>query len=172
LIGEEPGTSRDQARGSAPDFRAVYDAYYGPVLRYAARWLGDEDLAHDLAQETFVRFLESSVAAAEARPWLFRVITNLVRDERRRVHRRARLLARWLPARTATHSSAAEVSLAERAVRRALSELTDAERRILLLREEGLSYPETAAAAGISGASVGALLTRARKRFRECYERS
>jgi len=44
------------------------------------------------------------------------------------------------------------------------------ERRLLLLRSEGFSYRDIAAALELNEASVGTLLARARTAFREIYK--
>jgi RNA polymerase sigma-70 factor (ECF subfamily) len=55
-------------------------------------------------------------------------------------------------------------------VRRAIDRLPERERRLLLLRAEGYSYRDIAVALELNEASVGTLLARARRSFRECYE--
>jgi RNA polymerase sigma-70 factor (ECF subfamily) len=50
-------------------------------------------------------------------------------------------------------------------VRRALLQLSDRDRTLLLLREEGFAYMELAEAIGVDPSSVGTLLARARRRF-------
>ena len=50
-------------------------------------------------------------------------------------------------------------------VRRALLQLSDRDRTLRLLREEGFAYTELAEATGVDLSSVGTLLARARRRF-------
>jgi RNA polymerase sigma factor (sigma-70 family) len=54
-------------------------------------------------------------------------------------------------------------------VRAAIDRLPERERRMLLLRAEGYSYRDIAAALDLNEASVGVLLARARRAFREAY---
>jgi len=54
-------------------------------------------------------------------------------------------------------------------VRSVLSVLSWREGALLLLRSEGLSYAEVAAAVQVSPTSVGTLLTRAQQAFRKEY---
>jgi DNA-directed RNA polymerase specialized sigma24 family protein len=54
-------------------------------------------------------------------------------------------------------------------VRTALGRLTGRERELLLLRAEGYSYRDLAAALQLHEASVGTLLARAKMAFREAY---
>lgn len=134
--------------------------------RYLARLTGDPDLAQDLAQEAFFRLLQQSPHPEAARPWLFRVATNLVRDSARRTRRR-QVLA--LDGRApAAHGDpppppdrSVERDRSRRLVRAALNGLSDKERTALLMREEGFRHREIAEALGTTTGSVGTLLSRA-----------
>src|SRR5579863_3811776 len=68
-------------------FRAFYDRTARGVWAYLARVTGDRQLADDLLQETFYRFLRAA-ATHENEPHrrnsLYRIATNLARDARRR----------------------------------------------------------------------------------------
>src|SRR5689334_7537756 len=68
-------------------FRALYDRTARSLWAYLARMTGSADLADDLLQETYYRFLRSRSdyeSEAHRRHTLFRIATNLVRDRRRR----------------------------------------------------------------------------------------
>jgi RNA polymerase sigma-70 factor (ECF subfamily) len=68
-------------------FSALYDATAKPLWRYIARMSSRQDLADDLLQECFLRLLRSErsdMPLADARPYLFRIATNLLHDRRRR----------------------------------------------------------------------------------------
>ena len=51
----------------------------------------------------------------------------------------------------------------------AMDELPERDRHLLLMREEGFSYQEIAAAIGVAPGSVGTLIARAIKRFTAVY---
>jgi RNA polymerase sigma-70 factor (ECF subfamily) len=57
-------------------------------------------------------------------------------------------------------------------VRATIERLGERDRQLLLLRAEGYGYRELAAALGLNEASVGTLLARAKRAFREAYEGS
>jgi len=57
-----------------------------------------------------------------------------------------------------------------RRVRAAIDRVPAREREMLLLRAEGFSYREIAAALGLQETSVGTLLARAKRAFRDHYE--
>jgi RNA polymerase sigma factor (sigma-70 family) len=130
------------------------------------RLTGDPDTAADAAQETFVRLVERQPNGTQIRGWLFRVATNVVRDDSRVRRRRIELL-REAPDRAPmgeTPPDAEEVlELQEkkRLVRSALDGLNVKERTILLMREEGFSHQEIAEAVGTTTKSVGSMIARA-----------
>ena len=159
-----------------PDrLRALFDAYHQPLVRYLTRQMGDRDWAEEIAQETFVRALKQDDIASE-RSWIFAVAMNLMRDETRRDARhRRRLELMRDEARAGSVVMPGPTSMErdeerERA-RKAVGMLVERDRDALLMKEEGLSYDEIAAALDLSVASVGTTLSRARRRLMEAYER-
>ena len=153
---------------------ALFKAYHVPLVRFLTRRLGDRDWAEELAQETFVRALRQDEIASE-RSWLFAVASNLVRDEARREARerkRHELMRAQAEAESAVEPEPTSMERAEdRALaRQAIEMLAERDRDALLMREEGLGYEEIAEALGLSVASVGTTLSRARRRLMEAYE--
>src|SRR6476646_10616414 len=80
-----------QATASADDtlqmdqdsFRALYERTARPLWVYLRRKVGDVQLADDLLQETYYRFLRAQVAFesdAHRKNYLFRIATNLAND--------------------------------------------------------------------------------------------
>jgi RNA polymerase sigma-70 factor, ECF subfamily len=149
------------------DFDAVFEQLYPSLFRYLHRLTGDQDVAEDIAQEAFVRLLRQSLPDAEVRPWLFTVATNLVRDRARRYERRHRLLTSASNLVTRPPLPDEETERAEQIalVRRVLERLSDRERQLLLMREEGFKYEEIAETVGVATASVGTLIARALRKF-------
>lgn len=152
-------------------FESVYERHFAPLFRYVHRWTRDRDAAEDVVQETFVRYLLSTVPESEARPWLFRVASNLLRDDRRRYLRRRRLGLKWASGRTEMpESNEPDRAIETARVGDALRSLEERDRMMLLMREEGCSYHEIAEVVGVAPTSVGTLLARALRRFKEAYE--
>jgi RNA polymerase sigma-70 factor (ECF subfamily) len=153
------------------DFQTAYRDLYPALHRFALRLSGDPDVADDVVQEAFTRLIDQDLPLEEARPWLFVVVANLFRDRVRNRERRARLLAARPPVPAAPEPPDVAVERAERVsrVRRALDDLSERDRRMLLMREEGFKYKEIAEALGVSPSSVGALVARALKRFARAY---
>ena len=152
-------------------FEQLFDNEFARVFRYLDRLSGEPDLAADLAQEAFIRLYRRGSMPERPVPWLVTVAMNLFRNVRTSQVRRARLLAGarvemtvadppGLPDRD-EHDSVR--------VRAALSALPERERDLLLLRAEGYSYRDLAAALQLHEASIGTLLARAKRAFREAY---
>ncbi len=136
-------------------------------MRFLYRRLGDRDQAEDLAQESFIRLLADRPRSPRA--WLFSVALNLARDAERREKRRSQRLVILgsddvEPAESGPEAAILNAEVAAH-VKSALDCLSDRDRNILTLREEGLSYKEIAGVIGVSPTSVGPLLNRAQKRF-------
>lgn len=153
------------------DVDALFRRLYPSLFRYLHRLTGDVDVADDVAQEAFVRLLRDPLPESDARPWLFRVATNLVRDRARKTKRHRRLRPRAVREGPPPSRPDEVVERAERIaqVRAALDRIPERDRRMLLMREEGFSYREIADAVGVAPSSVGTLLGRAIERFREVY---
>ncbi len=83
--------SRDASALDEAEFQLIYDATARPLWAYLLRVSGRGDVADDLLQETYCRFLgrggrggELVMNEAETRSYLFRIATNLLRDRWRR----------------------------------------------------------------------------------------
>jgi RNA polymerase sigma-70 factor, ECF subfamily len=169
-------------RGDELAFARLYDEHWTGVHRLLARLLGDAEAAGDLAQEVFVQLFRKppEPGGAPVRAWLSRVALhcgyNALRSDRRR-RTREDAVARdpaLSPIGGGEAGMADITDAANRAeerdlVRRALVRLSERHRDCLVLRSEGLSYAEIAAALGIAQGSVGTLLARAERAFKDAY---
>jgi RNA polymerase sigma-70 factor (ECF subfamily) len=149
---------------------AAFREYHGEVYRYLVHLTGDQDAAEDLAQEAFARLLAQRPPPDRPKGWLFRVATNLVREEARTRSRHARLLAAAPDRATtgdvpASPDREAENREAVVRVRRALEGLPVRDRTILLMRHEGFRHREIAEAVGTTTGSIGTMIARALDRL-------
>ena len=156
-------------------FVALFHESFESLHRYLNRLSGDTDLASDLAQEAFVRLYKRRTLPDDPKAWLFTVATNLFRNAMTKQSNRARLLTYRRGLRvhsdpTPSPEATAEGTLTRRSVRSALNELGEREQSLLLLAAEGHSYREMAKILELREASVGTLLRRAKKAFRDAYE--
>jgi len=168
--------SRDCVLDEAPTFvmdedtfRAFYDRTARGVWSYLARVTGDRELADDLLQETFYRFLRASAAYESEnhrRNSLFRIATNLARDARRRSLIRSPFslagdAIEHVPASDSTRATERKTDF-----NRAIERLNPRERAILWLAyAEGASHREIADVLGLHPASLKVMLFRARRRL-------
>ncbi|HUR14611.1 MAG TPA: sigma-70 family RNA polymerase sigma factor [Mycobacteriales bacterium] len=61
------------------EFRAFYAGEYPGLARYCYSLVGDRELAHDLAQESFTRMIGRLTSVDDPRAYVYGVATNLVR---------------------------------------------------------------------------------------------
>jgi RNA polymerase sigma factor (sigma-70 family) len=144
----------------------LFTRHHEQLRRYLARMTGDPDLAADIAQEAFVRLLEHAPDESMAAPWLFRVATNLARDDARTHARRRQLVQQGRAMLSHADPPPApdrsiERSRARTAVIAAFEALTEKERTALLMREEGYAHREIAEALGTTTGTIGTLMARA-----------
>jgi RNA polymerase sigma-70 factor (ECF subfamily) len=158
-------------------FVELFDAHFNRIYRYLNRLAGDPELAADVAQEAFIKLYQRGSLPDSPEAWLISVAMNLLRNAKSTQSRRLKLLT---PARGENVLSdpppapdeALEAEDSRRRVRSALDRLPERERNMLLLQAEGYGYRDIAAALHLNEASVGVLLARARRAFREIYEES
>ena len=173
-------------RGDELAFARLYERHWDGVTRLLTRLLGDPDEAGDVAQEVFVQLyrkppapvsdaLGEPTAGTPLRAWLYRVALNrgynALRSGKRRRAREDAVAAD--PAGPAAGDAGVleEANRAEErdVVRRTVLKLPERQRELLMLRAEGLSYAEVAGALGVAAGSVGTLLARAERAFKEIY---
>jgi len=145
-------------------FAVVFDRHYDAVHGYLARRAGS-DVADDLSAQTFTIAFERrasfrSDVASSARPWLFGIATNLLRNERR-AERRALAALSDLAATTPLEHEDVE-SLGGSRLGSALASLDGDQRDALLLH----AWEEIAVALGIPVGTVRSRLARARAQLR------
>jgi RNA polymerase sigma-70 factor (ECF subfamily) len=153
-------------------FASVFDRHYSEISAYLARRV-DQALAEELASETFVRAFAQRAsydsAYANARPWLYRIATNLLRKHARSEERRRRAYARALerdeiPGGIDAVSERIDAAAGVRIVAGLLSRLAPADRDTLLLFAlTELDYEEIALATGVPVGTVRSRLHRVRR---------
>lgn len=154
----------EQAReGTAMDeqqFHALYGATARPIHTYLLAVTGSRDIADDVLQETYFRFLirhPRDLVSEEMRPYLFRIAMNLLRDRWR-----ARREEQW----PENFEQQGDGDLdAQVDVRRVMKSLKPRERELLWLAYvEGMTHAEIAVATGLAALSIRPLLFRARQK--------
>jgi RNA polymerase sigma-70 factor, ECF subfamily len=149
-------------------FRAFYDRTARGLWAYLSRITGDRQLAEDLMQEAYYRFLRAArdyESDTHRRNSLFKIATNLAHDVRRR-HTPSQLpevedhpafrASGDLAATTEHHADLA----------RAMAQLSQREREMLWLAyAQGESHRDIAETLGLKAGSIRLLLFRARRKM-------
>ena len=156
------GEADDALQMDQDSFRSIYERTARPLWVYLSRKTGDAQLADDLLQETYYRFLRTRLAFESdnhRKNYLFKIATNLVNDNFR-------------SPRTEQLPENYDIGAAPRAhqhgtdVNRAMAKLKPRERDALWLAyAEGLSHKEIAETLGVKTASMKILLFRARHKL-------
>jgi RNA polymerase sigma-70 factor (ECF subfamily) len=136
------------------DVRQVSQEYFARIHRAALVLCGNPWDADDLAQETFLvltRSRQSFEGRSSLYTWLYGILLNLERRERRRAGlRRRKLRVVWdnepaLQRTTPAAETSIEVTEWKRSLWSIVAELPDGQRQALVLRySEHLSYEEIA----------------------------
>jgi RNA polymerase sigma-70 factor (ECF subfamily) len=164
-------------------FEVLVERYRPALLRVASGMLNDAALAEDVVQETFLAVFASRHTfnpAFHFRTWLWTILLNLCRAQRKRLARRPQIVSRS----TLTTSeraniadpSTSETALAALLIRERgaqlqgfLNELPDAQADAIRLRFfAGLKYEEIALSMGVS---LGGAKLRVRSGLRKLSER-
>ena len=165
--------------GDDEAFAALVFRYEAKLVRVLARLIRDNELARDLAQETFWKVytrLDRFDASRRFGPWLFRIGVNLCFDAMRR-HDGPQTMS--LDSRDGVPAGAVDVvdpdprtaqELAQE-VRFVLDQIALPYRAILVLRDlEGFSSAEVAAIVGRRETTIRWRLAKAREAFRVLWE--
>lgn len=154
--------------------RELYDAHVDRVFRLAYRITGDDELARDVTQETFIRAfrqLDSFRGEAALSTWLHSITVSVALNGVRRARRVAlretsldELSAADLPA---TAPRRTEPDLRTR-LHEAIAALPPGYRTVFLMHDvEGYTHQEIGAALGVEAGTSKAQLSRARAKLRE-----
>ena len=150
----------------------IFRAQYERIARVIGRVIHDQARAEELAVEVFLKWWRHAQAHGEgAEGWLYRTAVREALDELRRHSRRNRFerLLHIFRESPPTPEHLCSVADRQRNVRAVLAVLKPAHAEILLLRSEGLSYQELAAALNLAPNYVGSFLRRAQDAFRKEY---
>ena len=167
--------------GDADAFEDFVTTYQHRVFAVAYRMLGNRAEAEEAAQEVFLR-VHRAIAdfRGEARlsTWLYAItsrlcLTRLGSGERRHAHAREDDGAlEGLASQEADAAAALERREQQAVLQRAIAELPDDRRIIVVLRDlEGLSYEEIAQALDLTLGTVRSRLHRARLELKEKLEK-
>jgi RNA polymerase sigma-70 factor (ECF subfamily) len=176
---DAPQFLRRLRSGEAAAFEQLVQRYQHRVFGVAARMLGNAAEAEEIAQEVFVRAhrgLADFRGDAKLSTWLYAIASRLCLNRlgtgERSAHRRGEEILMRLPHEADGPDAALEQSELEGALHRAIAELPDDRRIVVVLRDlEGLAYEDIAAALDLPVGTVRSRLHRARTDLKDKLER-
>lgn len=170
--------------GDSQAFNQIVQACRKPILGTIRRLIGNPDDVEDVAQEVFVRVyysLDQLRSDEGFEPWLYRLTVNAAYDYLRRKRRRHESRMSDLGEDQVTLAEAAEgtkksadavrKTKARELVESLLSNVSDQDRMLLLLKEvEGLSLKELEKVYQVKENALKVRLFRARQRVLKAFE--
>ena len=156
--------------------QAVMDRHEGPLLRYAARILGDLERGRDVVQETFLKLWTSEQFGVDdnAGQWLFAVCRNRALDVLRKEKRMVGLSDEIKRTRAAAGDgppAIAEQDESAARVNHAVAQLPENQQEVLRLKfQNGFTYKQIARITGLSVSGVGFQIHTAMQTLRKKFK--
>ena len=155
--------------GDSRAFEPLVERYHRPLFGVAVRMLGNRDEAQDVTQTVFLKAYQALASCDPHRrffSWIYRILINeclnTIRSRRPTQEIDATMAS---PARS---TDPVEVAETRRRVRRAMLQLTDAQRDVIVMRHfADMRYDAIAAALGVPEKTVKSRLFSARQRLCE-----
>jgi RNA polymerase sigma-70 factor, ECF subfamily len=152
-----------------PTFTTLLATYEPRVHRAALGLLGDEQEAHEIAQDALAKAWAARHRYDASRPfypWLYTIVKNLCRDAKARSRHRARpgLESERVVSAAPSPLSALSAAQAQASVRAAMDHLREDQREIIAMRHfQDLSYAEIGELLDLPQGTVMSRLFRARR---------
>ena len=151
--------------------RALYDAHVDRIYRLTFRLTGDDHLAREFTQDTFVRAFErlgSFRGEAKLSTWLHAIATSVTLNALRKVKRFHRRETELDDAATVTAVERAAEPDLKRRLAQAIDALAEGYRTVFVMHDvEGYTHAEIGATLGIETGTSKAQLSRARAKLRD-----
>ncbi|MDP1825087.1 MAG: RNA polymerase sigma factor [Archangium sp.] len=165
---------RFRERRDTAAFEVLYDRYETRLSSFAARMVGRGSVADDVLQETWIRVLKHVREwrpEAPLRTWLFRIARNLCLDYLKSKGVQLDAAGEPEPVSTRDDTDAGAwvypasdplfIEIAEQAV----LQLTPAQREVVLMRVDGMSFTEISQATSVTANTLKSRMNEARKRI-------
>jgi RNA polymerase sigma-70 factor (ECF subfamily) len=152
------------------EFETFYDEHARPLWAYVRRLSDRAEIADDVVQESFMRFLSAQPKSnSNEKAYLYRIATNLTYDYFRGSKRDAKRQADF--AASNNEEPAYEPFAANSGLAQVFHQMKMQERALLWLAYvEGHEHAEIAAMLGLKSLSVRVLLFRARRKLANLLE--
>ncbi|MFC1718252.1 RNA polymerase sigma factor [Candidatus Poribacteria bacterium] len=172
--------------GDMSAFDLIVQRYKASLINFAYRFVGDQETAEDLAQETFIRIYKNAGRyrsdMAELRTWMYRIAANLCKNELRSRSRRSKILVNTAIgnqndpiAGVVDNGPGPDRQLEEKELQKvltsAISSLPEKLRTALILRDiEGMAYDEISQVIQKPVGTVKSRINRARLMLKDKME--
>ena len=170
FVSREPELIARVVAGDRQAARELYDAHAPRVFRLSFRLTGDDELARELTQETFIRaFAQLGRFRGEAAlsTWLHRVALSVISNAMRKVKRFRAREADLEEADGIAVGSAVDPDLREK-LYRAIDDLPEIYKVTFIMHDvEGYTHDEIATTLGIAEGTCKSRLSVARAQLRE-----
>jgi RNA polymerase sigma-70 factor (ECF subfamily) len=156
--------------GDAVAFRNLYEMHVDRIYRLASRMAGEDELARDFTQETFLRAwqrLDQFRGDAAFSTWLHSIAVSVSLNGLRKVDRHRKRERSLEDAAHVTPSARSEPGVKDR-LNEAVDGLPEIYRTVFLMHDlEGYSHDEIAEALNVAQGTSKARLSRARAKLRD-----
>ena len=109
IKGDPVGTAGEGQGVDADAVEELFKGVYPKLAGWVRRLVDDDDTAHEIASEAFVRLLSRWTKVDSPQSYLYMIATNLIRDHWRKAERERRAI-RSVTARAATEATMEEVA--------------------------------------------------------------
>lgn len=148
------------------DFELIYNTYAPKIYRLCLGYTGDEEIAQDLLQETFIAVwssLDTFRGEASLSTWIYRIASNKCLREMQ--------VAKRMPkvpfGRDIALEDSSEIEEKHAILLQCISMLKETDRLIISLELEGLPQAEIASIVGLSEVNVRVKLFRIRDKIKQ-----
>lgn len=147
----------------------MYQAYKDPVFHYLRNMCHSRTVAEELTHDTFIKAFKGFGrfrGESSLKTWLFKIARNTYLNEIKRFSQQNEVPYAEPELQAISKTRNIEAGMM---VRQTLLKLSENERSLLILREQGFSLKEMADILGQTEGSVKVGIHRAKKKFRQYY---
>ena len=167
--------------GDMSAFDQIVEKHKVSLINFAYRFVGDQETAEDIAQETFIRIYKNirryRSDKAGLRTWMYKIAANLCKNELRRRSRRSKVLVsaaigdqentgnpiEFMQDKAPGPDQQLEKKEFQKILSETISRLPEKFRTVLILRDiEGMTYEEISQITGKPAGTIKSRLNRAR----------
>lgn len=159
----------------ADHFTELYETYKKPIYSYLLKNTGHPHIAEELTHDTFIKALKSLKkfrGDSTLKTWLFTIARNTYISYYKKNSTRFEMYSDLIDEQWADKNDDYKTLEEHVSTSAILSSLSEKDRTLLLLRDQqGMSYREITDITGETEGAVKVGIYRARKRFKEKYNR-